>query len=402
MKSRIFLIAIVLFSVYSVKAQDTTQLMFYNVLSFPGSRDGRMPYLTKIVGEVKPDIMMVCELEDASAGTAILNNALNVNGVSSYRRSTYWDDSYLGNMLYYDSDIFSMLQQDTLFGNPRATTVYKLLHKPSHSIGDSLVYTVLITHFKAGQGGGNAKDRNQSANRIRRYINQKAQGENVILGGDLNVYSGDEDAFKTLTASEGNRLYDPIGKIGNWHNNNQYAPQHTQSTRTTSFGGGSAGGFDDRFDFILLSRDIIRGEKGLRYVAHSYQAFGQDGNRFNRSLVFGVHANVDADLANALHEMSDHLPVIAKLWVMNQNAGQSVPNWEDQTHLQVEGRAIFWQNDESGTLRIMDLNGRLIEQMAVSANGHLPLRQLGLTPGIYVAQYQCHDGIEIVKFQWTE
>ena len=56
--------------------------------------------------------------------------------------------------------------------------------------------------------------------------------------------------------NNGGRLFDPIDRIGNWHNNSSFSDVHTQSPRTAQFGGGASGGMDDRFDFILFSKCI--------------------------------------------------------------------------------------------------------------------------------------------------
>ena len=60
--------------------------------------------------------------------------------------------------------------------------------------------------------------------------------------------------------------------MGNWHNNNSYAPIHTQSTRSSTGGyaGGAYGEMDDRFDIIFTSNDIISDSQGVKYVTNSY------------------------------------------------------------------------------------------------------------------------------------
>ena len=99
--------------------------------------------------------------------------------------------------------------------------------------------------------------------------------------------------------------------MGNWHNNNSYAPIHTQSTRsaTGGYAGGAYGGMDDRFDIIFTSNDIISGSQGVKYVTNSYVSEGQDGNHFNQSINSGTNSQVTQEIANALFYMSDHLPV---------------------------------------------------------------------------------------------
>ena len=73
-----------------------------------------------------------------------------------------------------------------------------------------------------------------------------------MLTGD----SGDNDG----------RLFDPIDRIGHWHNNSSYADVHTQSTRTTQFGGGANGGMDDRFDWLFVSEAILNDSSDMYYT----------------------------------------------------------------------------------------------------------------------------------------
>ena len=90
-----------------------------------------------------------------------------------------------------------------------------------------------------------------------------------IVSGDFNIYSNNsisEPAFDMLTTEGGNsqgQLFDPINRIGNWHNNSSFADVHTQSPRTTQFGGGANGGMDDRFDWLFISGTMISTESDI-------------------------------------------------------------------------------------------------------------------------------------------
>ena len=81
---------------------------------------------------------------------------------------------------------------------------------------------------------------------------------------------------------------------------------------------------DDRFDWILTTNDLLNGENGLEYVLGSYKAFGNDGKHFNLAINFKENEAVSAEIANALHEMSDHLPVVMK--VANSSSNSIVAN----------------------------------------------------------------------------
>ena len=45
----------------------------------------------------------------------------------------------------------------------------------------------------------------------------------------------------------------------------------------------------------------------------TYTAFGNDGNHFNGAINFGTNTSVTPDIANALHNASDHLPVFVDI-----------------------------------------------------------------------------------------
>jgi hypothetical protein len=103
--------------------------------------------------------------------------------------------------------------------------------------------------------------------------------------------------------------------VGEWTNNGQFAQFHTQSTRSYSDECFSSGGLDDRFDFILMADEIAFSYNHLRYVQGSYHAVGNDGLHFNMSVDQGTNNAVPAEVAEALFDGSDHLPVTMKIAV---------------------------------------------------------------------------------------
>lgn len=109
---------------------------------------------------------------------------------------------------------------------------------------------------------------------------------------------------------------DPANRVGVWSNNPDFLDVFTQSTRTTSNLGGAAGGFDDRFDFILTSENMLN-NADLYYVENSYQVFGNNNNPdcYNRAINSGDCSGSEFSLAmrQSLHNFSDHLPVTLTL-----------------------------------------------------------------------------------------
>ena len=154
---------------------------------------------------------------------------------------------------------------------------------------------------------------------MRNHLNNLAPNF-FIVGGDFNIYSNNsssEPAFDMLTSNSDDndgQMFDPINRIGHWHNNSSYSDVHTQSPRTSSFGGGANGGMDDRFDWLFVSQSILDQDSPMQYVEGSYCAVGNDGNHFNDAINDGNNNSVSEEIANALHDASDHLPVYMDVW----------------------------------------------------------------------------------------
>ena len=176
-----------------------------------------------------------------------------------------------------------------------------------------------MAHLKAGSYAENKEERAHETNLLMSHLDDINATGNYLFMGDFNLYTNSEIAFQNLInyTNEEIRFYDPLNKMGSWHNNDFYEDIHTQSTHTGS-GCPSGGGMDDRFDFILTSDEILEGTDHVEYVDGSYKAIGQDGQHFNQSLVSSpTNTSVPADVLEALYGMSDHLPVTLRLLIDN-------------------------------------------------------------------------------------
>jgi hypothetical protein len=76
------------------------------------------------------------------------------------------------------------------------------------------------------------------------------------------------------------------------------------------------GGVDDRFDFQLSTAEVQDGD-GFALIPGSYRTFGNDGVHYNLAINSGNNSYYPADiarsnqLADVLHDASDHMPVVA-------------------------------------------------------------------------------------------
>ena len=80
--------AVAIFSFNSF-AQETINVMFYNLLNFPeASPGGRSVILRNIFTDFKPDLFLVCELQNERGADEILNISLNYN-TDNYSRAEF-------------------------------------------------------------------------------------------------------------------------------------------------------------------------------------------------------------------------------------------------------------------------------------------------------------------------
>jgi len=312
-------------------AQDTISVMHYNLLYYGeitgfcnnsnNSLSMKDPHLRTILNYVKPDIFTVNEISSSTAiHQHLLDENLNTGGVGHYRKAGFNPvaGSNIVNMLYYDSRKLRLKKQSVAQSYIRDVDVYELYYYSNDlAQGDTAFIVCVVGHLKAGNSASDAGARKVMAENTMKYLEQRFKHENVLFMGDFNLYSGNEAAFQQMInfSNADTRFIDPIGQIGDWNNNSFYASVHTQSTNTSSNDCKSGGGLDDRFDFILISDEVRFGTKNVRYVQQSYQAVGQDGNRFNSTVVSPANSSVPPNVATALFNMSDHLPVALKVRV---------------------------------------------------------------------------------------
>lgn len=295
-------------------SQDSLRVMYYNLLNFPSANLNRVDTLANIIEYAQPDVFVVCELEDAAGASTLLNEVLNVNGTTSWQGANFVDGGFTSNMLFYNADKLGLISQDEIGTVLRDINTYVLYYKAPNLTAqtDTIYLNFFACHLKAG--ASDYQQRNTEIQQAKFYMNSISDKiENVIIGGDMNVYSGFESAVLTLKNSGDVPLFDPIDVTGNWSGDWAFADVHTQSTRTSGIQGGAGGGMDDRFDLIFVSEDVLNNDNGVKYINNTYTALGQDGNHFNDNINDGFNSAVPDDIADALYYASDHLPVIMDL-----------------------------------------------------------------------------------------
>lgn len=322
-------VLIILFHVFLAKSQDTLTVVHYNLLNYGNTtsycttvnnnineKDG---YIKTIINYLKPDIFTVNELgKSQSVHQHLLDQVLNTGGIDYYRKADFLKiaDSYLVNMLYYNSEKLRLHSHVIAQSLIRDVDVYKLYYRSDDlAAGDTAFIICVVSHLKAGSD--DEALRTSMAQNTMEFLDNYDDDNNYLMMGDFNLYSHLEGAYQAYLNYENPslRFNDPVDQYGNWHNNSYYSDYHTQSTHTSSNGCASTGGMDDRFDFILISNSIKDGTKDVHYIEDSYWAVGQDGQHYNQALnTSPTNTSVPPDVLDALYHNSDHLPVLLKLY----------------------------------------------------------------------------------------
>lgn len=278
--------------------------MTYNLLNFTESSQNRTANFKTVIDDVKPDILVVQEMTSQSAVNLFYSQVLS----PAYSAGVFIDGPDSDNAIFYKSALFTFLGNTPIATTLRDISQFTVVYK---STEDTLrIYSV---HLKASTGASNEAQRAAEVAILRNVTNSLGTGKNFIVCGDFNIYKSTEQAYINLKADNGNNegyFIDPFQMTGTW-NNVAYAQYHTQSPRVRQFGGGSTGGMDDRFDLLLYSQAIADpGE--MTYVSNTTWAVGNDGNHYNDSVNAQPNTSVSIAVANALHNASDHLPVVAQ------------------------------------------------------------------------------------------
>ncbi|MEQ9264433.1 MAG: PKD domain-containing protein [Balneolaceae bacterium] len=310
-----------LFSSFVFAQNVNFRVMTYNGLKLDGTDTDRQAAFQTVLQAANPDILLMQEIVDA-AGADLILSALNAAG-NQYSRATFINGTDTDNMLFYRNSIGTLTSQTEIPTALREISEYVM------QIGSNEI-RFYSAHLKASSGSSNETLREAEVTILRNHLNNLPAGTEFVIVGDFNLYDSNEPAYQKFIANEADndgRAEDPLaasGGVGDWHINPAFASVHTQSPRTTQFGGGANGGLDDRFDFILTSFGINDNAK-VDMIPGTYTAFGNDGNHFDTSLIDGPNSVVSAAVAQAIHDASDHLPVYADFVSLGSGGGNIPP-----------------------------------------------------------------------------
>lgn len=326
---------------HAAPASAQLRVVSYNIAAFGGDLDDFAEVIAAVntddVGgfAVAPHVYVFQEVQSFNA--AVLLDTLNAvapRGVT-YALATYTntgEDDFSGaQALCFRSDTLRELTNmhtDIYTGAGRDADRWGL-----QLIGyDSLQATFLIysAHLRAGDDPGDDQDRLEAVVSIRADADEFLSSTNFIFAGDFNLQSNLEPAYEHFFTRGTGRANDPLG-VGSWSGSSN-AIKHTQSPRSVNQGPLIGGGLDDRFDFQLVNDPLVDGA-GLSLIDGSYRSVGNDGEHYNTAINSGDNEYFPGDiarsnaLADALHEASDHIPVLADYQIPAMMAGTLTPDF---------------------------------------------------------------------------
>ena len=404
-----------------VCAQDTIRMMQYNLMyytntsgvsdcnSMTNNLDNKDLHIKTIFQYVRPTVFCVCEIgSQTQYADRLLNNAINTDGIDYYRRGPLTNQSggTIANMIYYDSRKLVLYKSTNITTSYRDINGYTFYYNADNlSSGDTIFTTFWIAHLKAGTGTTNENARFAQTQKLMNRIANSGLPGNYTFSGDFNLYSSNEAAYQELTEYSNSlyRFYDPANSPGYWHNSSQFSSLHTQSTRTQAEYCFSTGGLDDRFDIILVSPYIYFGSDRMHIVEGSYHALGQDGARFNGSIVSPTNYSIPPNVANALYMQSDHLPVIMDMTI---DAHVGVADRNPDFFVRVtnpvrETLQVDMQSMEAGryNIEIYSMDGRRIARFEedLDEGTHRFSYPFKYGKGAYLVRFQNDKGQKIVK-----
>ena len=411
-------------SSYAATPRDTVSVMVYNLLfyghytSFCNQQnnnvDDKDAYLRTIIAYSQPDLFAVNEMgPDPANATRIRDHVLNADGRTGYEHAGYTNTTGSGlvNMLFYNTEKFVLHSEDVAAAVVRDINLYTLYYNdPLLGQGNDTIFLhIFVTHMKAGSSSSDQQRRMQEASAVMGYIDQMNIRGNLLFMGDFNMNSSYEQAFQLITyhPNESIRFYDPIDQPGVWWNNPEMALYHTQSTRTGQHDCFVTGGMDDRYDFILATESVMEGWQGMQYIEESYRAIGQDGLRFNQSLISPPNQSGEPEeVIFALYNMSDHLPVKMKLGItdyVSEIKPVNLPHPKIKVNYDRWGERIdILVNGYTGSyiVEVVSLAGVPVfrkKDTALMSPAFVQIDVSGLASGLYFISYKPQTGRQLVE-----
>lgn len=401
---------IIFFSLLSlgVFSQEQVRIMGYNLLYYGSytsfctpennSHEVKADYLITILEHAQPDILVVTEISpNMYIHNYLLGNVLNIDGVTSFRAAPVSNESggNLANGLFYDNTKFDLFSHSVIQTDIRDLNLYRLRYL---NTSETVFINIIVGHLKAGNNAADRAIRTEMIEAAMNHIESLGSNDNFLFMGDLNVYFSDEPAYQRLINPDNPAFafFDPIDRPGHWHLNASFADIHSQSTRTDDSNSCFVvGGMDDRFDFILVDEAILEGSRNVLYKEDSYVTFGQDGFRFNSSLIEPENTSLPSEVISALYNMSDHLPVYADFYfgdVSNIASHTADQNFSARIANPIDNEFTYelkTTHNQNVDIHIYSIIGQQLYSGSVKVNKHKKgtIQANSMANGIYIITF---------------
>lgn len=330
---------------------DTLKVMAYNVLNYgdlcQGSTTSLDNYFSTIIQYTQPDLLS-CEKMTAfpfQRGVAgnladdILDNVLNAAdpGKYDYADATNAAGAETMSVLFYNKQKLTFVSTQTLLSLVTDFDLYKLYYNDINLAitKDTTFLYAVVCHTKSGSA---SLERDYQDSTVMSSLRSKFKYlPNLIIMGDFNTTGSYEQGYQSLINSKDSTtaMSDPpyfpdqtLHYPGNWSVSPFYVSSFvTTSTRSLPYDPNSCGassGGKGWYDHIFISNWLADGTNYMKYLSHSYQSVGNDGNRTGVSInsnVPSVNESAPSNVLDALFHFSDKYPVMLNLLVTaNRNA----------------------------------------------------------------------------------
>lgn len=389
------------------------RVMSYNMLNFPtGNLPGRVDTLQKIVDYYRPHLLMIQELKTAE-GLADISTMMNTLSYGNFSHSEFVPQQSdqgspyaLQQALVFDQTIFTLKSQSEIITDVRDFNEFELYVNDANldEGADTTFLYIYVTHLKSSTGSANQAARLAMVEDWLVYMNaNRDANDNVILCGDFNIYTRNEDAYQALLSDENTiPMQDVFYGYGDWPGTN-FAHKEilTQSTRQNQIeNDGAGGGVDDRFDFILFSPSLVNVANEIHYIEDSYYSLGNTGACYNQSITScSANNDVPYDVLQAIYFMSDHIPQVCEMQInviigLTELEQYGLPIQIIYGH-QMSART-FSSLSGKGTMQIRDVQGRLVQENQIvigAGNNEFQIDTNALQVGMYVLILETEKGI---------
>ena len=398
--------------------QTRIKAMMYNVLNYSDSEVSRnkTPFLSTILDAVKPDLFMVCEMVDEIGSNYLFENSI-IPFNENFQKAPFEENqsgSYsLQQMVYYNTEKLILEETRVITADTRDINQYTFKINTENGNTNPIILEVFVTHLKASTGYSNRQRRLNSIQSFVSYTNTIANDSYVLFAGDLNFYTSNEEGYQHLIddrnpiviidpidrptpnfPDDGIDYYENYNSTYFW-NNSSFSDIHSQSTRTSNNGfiddSGSTGGLDDRFDFIMMSKNFNT-STSLYYVNDSYKVVGNNGNCYN-SFISNPNCSggYSQTLRDALIEFSDHLPVVMEIETPDNTLSTNLINEINfiGSNIIKDYLKITSPNDINN-LKIYSITGQLIDVKLSKNTGNdtIIIDVKHISKGIYYLSHQ--------------